>query len=94
MFALPRRVLFGAAYYHEYMPCARLDTDMDLMQAAHFSVKSCLPRDLSALASTTPPLPEPQAAAASAKTTNTAAAEARIYAADAPIFASASSREG
>src|SRR5262245_42146612 len=31
-------VLFGAAYYHEYMPYPRLERDMDLMQAAHFSV--------------------------------------------------------
>jgi beta-galactosidase len=32
------RVLFGAAYYHEYQPTPRLDADLDLMAAAHFSV--------------------------------------------------------
>src|SRR4029079_12496770 len=32
------RVLFGAAYYHEYQPYDRLDVDLDLMQEAHFSV--------------------------------------------------------
>ncbi|ALV45158.1 beta-galactosidase [Arthrobacter alpinus] len=32
------RVLFGAAYYHEYQPTPRLERDLDLMQAAHFSV--------------------------------------------------------
>jgi beta-galactosidase len=31
-------VRFGAAYYHEYQPHDRLDTDLDLMAAAHFSV--------------------------------------------------------
>jgi beta-galactosidase len=36
--ARPERVLFGAAYYHEYQPSPRLDTDLDLMAAAHFSV--------------------------------------------------------
>ena len=35
---LPAGILFGAAYYHEYMPYARLDADLDLMQAAHFTV--------------------------------------------------------
>jgi beta-galactosidase len=35
---LPARVLFGAAYYHEYQPTDRLKTDLDLMVAAHFSV--------------------------------------------------------
>jgi beta-galactosidase len=35
---LPRRVLFGAAYYHEYQPTDRLETDLDLMRQAHFSV--------------------------------------------------------
>lgn len=35
---LPPRVLFGAAYYHEYQPYDRLETDLDLMAAAHFSV--------------------------------------------------------
>src|SRR4051812_5483186 len=34
----PDRVLFGAAYYHEYQPSPRLETDLDLMAAAHFSV--------------------------------------------------------
>ncbi len=32
------RVLFGAAYYAEYQPSPRLETDLDLMAAAHFSV--------------------------------------------------------
>jgi len=32
------RVLFGAAYYHEYQPTPRLDEDMRLMQEAGFSV--------------------------------------------------------
>ncbi|GAA1430103.1 beta-galactosidase [Microlunatus lacustris] len=36
--ARPERVLFGAAYYHEYQPSPRLDTDLDLMVAANFSV--------------------------------------------------------
>lgn len=35
---LPDRVLFGAAYYHEYQPSPRLDEDLDLMAAAHFTV--------------------------------------------------------
>jgi beta-galactosidase len=35
---LPARVLFGAAYYHEYQPHARLETDLDLMVEAGFSV--------------------------------------------------------
>jgi beta-galactosidase len=35
---LPGRVLFGTAYYHKYQPYERLDADLDLMQAAHFSV--------------------------------------------------------
>jgi len=34
----PERVLFGAAYYHEYQPSPRLDADLDLMAAANFSV--------------------------------------------------------
>lgn len=34
----PQRVLFGAAYYHEYQPSPRLDVDLDLMADAHFSV--------------------------------------------------------
>lgn len=36
--SLPRDLLFGAAYYHEYLPYERLATDLDLMSAAHFSV--------------------------------------------------------
>ncbi|WP_433558502.1 beta-galactosidase [Pseudonocardia xinjiangensis] len=35
---LPARVLFGAAYYHEYQPYERLKTDLDLMVDARFSV--------------------------------------------------------
>ncbi|MFD3499731.1 beta-galactosidase [Streptomyces sp. NPDC058678] len=42
MAALPARVLFGAAYYHEYQPYERPDerlkTDLDLMADAHLSV--------------------------------------------------------
>jgi len=33
-----RQVLFGAAYYHEYQPSPRLETDLDLMVEAGFSV--------------------------------------------------------
>jgi beta-galactosidase len=33
-----QQVLFGAAYYHEYQPSPRLDTDLDLMVEAGFSV--------------------------------------------------------
>jgi beta-galactosidase len=36
--SLPARVLFGAAYYHEYQPGRSLDTDLDLMADAGFSV--------------------------------------------------------
>ncbi len=36
--SVANRVLFGAAYYHEYQPTPRLQTDLDLMAAAHFSV--------------------------------------------------------
>jgi beta-galactosidase len=36
--ALPRPVLFGAAYYHEYQPSPRLEKDLDLMAQAGFSV--------------------------------------------------------
>ena len=32
------QVLFGAAYYHEYQPSPRLETDLDLMVEAGFSV--------------------------------------------------------
>jgi beta-galactosidase len=38
MFPLPPRVLFGAAYYHEYQPYERLKTDLDLMAEAKFTV--------------------------------------------------------
>ena len=38
MAVLPARVLFGAAYYHEYQPTERLTTDLDLMAQAKFSV--------------------------------------------------------
>ncbi|MFF3380396.1 beta-galactosidase [Streptomyces sp. NPDC002680] len=42
MAALPARVLFGAAYYHEYQPYERPDerlrTDLDLMADAHVTV--------------------------------------------------------
>jgi len=38
MFELPRRVLFGAAYYHEYQPHERLKDDLDLMAEARFTV--------------------------------------------------------
>ncbi len=34
----PAGVLFGAAYYHEYQPTERLETDLDLMAEAGFSV--------------------------------------------------------
>jgi beta-galactosidase len=35
---LSERILFGAAYYHEYQPSPRLEADMDLMQQARFTV--------------------------------------------------------
>src|SRR3712207_5246924 len=35
---LTDRVLFGAAYYHEYQPAPRLDEDFRLMAEAGFSV--------------------------------------------------------
>lgn len=38
MAVLPARVLFGAAYYHEYQPYDRLKTDLDLMEEAGFTV--------------------------------------------------------
>ncbi len=38
MSRLPSRVLFGAAYYHEYQPSDRLKVDLDLMSEASFSV--------------------------------------------------------
>ncbi|WP_329126248.1 beta-galactosidase [Streptomyces sp. NBC_01465] len=38
MFALPPRVLFGAAYYPEYQPYDRLKADLDLMAGAKFTV--------------------------------------------------------
>jgi beta-galactosidase len=34
---LPQTVLYGAAYYHEYMPYDRLDKDVALMKAAGFT---------------------------------------------------------
>jgi beta-galactosidase len=34
---LPSTILFGAAYYPEYMPYDRLAVDLDLMKAAHFT---------------------------------------------------------
>ena len=33
-----QNVLYGAAYYHEYMPYDRLDQDVALMQQAGFTV--------------------------------------------------------
>jgi beta-galactosidase len=38
MFCTPERVLFGAAYYHEYQRVPRLDEDLDLMAQANFTV--------------------------------------------------------
>ncbi|EWM10061.1 beta-galactosidase [Kutzneria sp. 744] len=38
MAVLPARVLFGAAYYHEYQPTDRIKTDLDLMVEARFTV--------------------------------------------------------
>ncbi|HEY0472290.1 MAG TPA: beta-galactosidase [Kribbella sp.] len=38
MYQPSSRVLFGAAYYHEYQPHDRLETDLDQMADAHFSV--------------------------------------------------------
>ncbi|MDR6972843.1 beta-galactosidase [Leifsonia shinshuensis] len=35
---IDNRVLFGAAYYHEYQPSPRLGQDLDLMQEAGFTV--------------------------------------------------------
>ncbi|TCO35905.1 beta-galactosidase [Kribbella steppae] len=35
---MQERVLFGAAYYHEYQPHHRLEQDLDLMAEARFSV--------------------------------------------------------
>jgi beta-galactosidase len=32
------QLLYGTAYYHEYMPTERLDKDVELMQAAHLNV--------------------------------------------------------
>ena len=29
-----REILFGAAYYDEYMPCERLDKDVEMMKKA------------------------------------------------------------
>ncbi len=33
----PKTILYGAAYYHEYMPYDRLDKDVELMKAAGFT---------------------------------------------------------
>ncbi|WP_320779615.1 beta-galactosidase [Streptomyces sp. CRN 30] len=38
MYTSHSRVLFGAAYYHEYQPAPRLDEDLDLMARAGFTV--------------------------------------------------------
>ena len=38
MSPLPDRILFGAAYYHEYQPTPRLEQDLDLMVGASFTV--------------------------------------------------------
>lgn len=38
MAVLPARVPFGAAYHHEYQPCDRLKTDLDLMAEVNFTV--------------------------------------------------------
>jgi len=38
MYHKPTRVRFGAAYYHEYQRVDRLETDLDLMAEASFSV--------------------------------------------------------
>ncbi len=35
---LPDTVLYGASYYHEYMPYERLDKDVEMMKAAGFTV--------------------------------------------------------
>ncbi len=35
---LPDKLLYGAAYYLEYMPCDRVDEDMRLMRAAGFNL--------------------------------------------------------
>lgn len=32
------QLLYGAAYYDEYMPYERLEQDMELMKAAHINV--------------------------------------------------------
>lgn len=36
--SLPQNILFGTAYYSEYMPEDRLNTDIEMMRAAHFNV--------------------------------------------------------
>ena len=38
MYQTPGQVRFGAAYYHEYQPVKRLETDLDLMVEAGFTV--------------------------------------------------------
>lgn len=32
------KILFGAAYYDEYLPCDRIETDMEMMEKAHINV--------------------------------------------------------
>ena len=32
------KLLFGAAYYDEYLPCDRIETDMEMMEKAHINV--------------------------------------------------------
>jgi len=36
----PDNILYGVAYYHEYMPYDRLDTDVQMMKEAGVSVTS------------------------------------------------------
>ena len=31
------RLLFGAAYYDEYLPCDRIETDMEMMSKANIN---------------------------------------------------------
>jgi len=35
---MKREILFGAAYYPEYMPYDRIETDISMMKAAHMNV--------------------------------------------------------
>lgn len=39
--ALPDHFLYGTAYYHEYMPAERLETDMKMMREAGLNVIRC-----------------------------------------------------